>query len=43
MKNSNPLSLLTQGIHIHTIEVSNEEAFERIKNKLTEIVILITA
>ena len=40
--NSNPLSLLTQGIHIHTIEVPNEEAFERIKNKLTEIGILIT-
>ena len=40
--NSNPLSLLTQGIHIHTIEVPNEQAFERIKNKLSELGILIT-
>lgn len=40
--NSNPLSLLTQGIHIHTIKIPNEEAFERIKNKLNEFGILIT-
>lgn len=40
--NSNPLSLLTQGIHIHTIEVPNIEAFDRIKAKLLELGILIT-
>ena len=40
--NSNPLSLLTQGIHVHTIEIPNEESFERIKTKLTELGILIT-
>ena len=40
--NSNPLSLLTQGIHLHTIEVPNNEAFERKKNKLSNFGILIT-
>ena len=38
---ANPLSLLTQGIHIHTIEVPNEEAFIRIKNALSNLNILI--
>lgn len=40
--NSNPLSLLTQGLHIHSILVPNDEAFERIKNKLLDLNILIT-
>ena len=40
--NSNPLSLLTQGFHIHTIEVPNEKAFIKIKDKLSELNMLIT-
>ena len=40
--NSHPLSILTQGLHIHTIEVPNTESFERIKLKLNELGILIT-
>ena len=40
--NSNPISLLTQGIHLHTIEIPNKESFERIKNKLIELNFLIT-
>jgi transcriptional regulator of NAD metabolism len=32
--NAEPLSSLTGGIHIHTIEVENEEIFERIKEAL---------
>lgn len=40
--NSHPLSILTQGLHIHTIEVPNNESFERIKLKLNELGILIT-
>ena len=39
--NSNPLSLLTEGIHIHTIEIPNEQAFEIIKNQLSKLGILI--
>ncbi|NLV88724.1 MAG: transcription repressor NadR [Tissierellia bacterium] len=31
-----PLSSLTGGIHLHTIEVEDEEAFDRIRNKLLE-------
>lgn len=31
-----PLSSLTDGVHIHTIEVENEEIFEKIKEKLLE-------
>lgn len=38
---ANPLSLLTSGFHIHTIAVENEESFERIKTKLTEMGIFI--
>ena len=40
--NSNPLSFLTQGVHIHTIEVIDDKSFERIKNKLNELGILIS-
>jgi transcriptional regulator of NAD metabolism len=40
---ANPLSLLTYGLHIHTIAVENEESFLRIKDKLTELGILIEA
>ena len=40
---ANPLSLLTHGIHIHTIAVENEESFLRIKDKLTELGIFIEA
>lgn len=39
--NANPLSLLTEGVHIHTIEVPNEEAFLRIKTALTNLHILV--
>ena len=39
--NSHPLSILTQGHHIHTIEVPNNESFEKIKLKLNELGILI--
>lgn len=38
---ANPLSLLTHGLHIHTVAVENEESFERIKAKLTELGIFI--
>lgn len=40
---ANPLSLLTYGLHIHTIAVENEENFLRIKDKLTELGIFIEA
>ena len=39
--NANPLSLLTEGVHIHTIEVPNEEAYIRIKNALIKLNILV--
>ena len=38
---ANPLSLLTEGIHIHTIAVKDEESFERITQKLSELGILV--
>jgi transcriptional regulator of NAD metabolism len=38
---ANPLSLLTEGVHIHTIVVEDEKAFVRIKERLTELGILI--
>lgn len=31
-----PLAALTDGVHIHTIEVKDEETFEKIKEKLLE-------
>ena len=34
--NAEPLSSLTDGIHIHTIEIDNEENFKRIKETLIE-------
>ena len=40
---ANPLSLLTEGIHIHTIAVKDEESFERITQKLSELGILVDA
>ena len=40
---ANPLSLLTHGLHIHTVAVNNEECFLRIKDKLTELGIFIEA
>ena len=40
---ANPLSLLTHGFHIHTVAVENEESFNRIKDKLTELGIFIEA
>ncbi len=40
---ANPLSLLTHGLHIHTIAVENEERFNRIKDKLNELGIFIEA
>ena len=33
-KNAEPLSSLTGGIHIHTLEVNDEESFKRIKEEL---------
>ena len=38
---ANPLSMLTEGIHIHTLLVKDEETFERIKEKLRVLGILI--
>ena len=40
---ANPLSFLTHGLHIQTVAVENEESFERIKTKLTEMGIFIEA
>ena len=37
----NPLSLLTEGMHLHTIIVNDENSFERIKLQLNELGILI--
>ncbi len=37
----NPLSLLTEGLHLHTIDARDDATYERIINKLTEIGILI--
>ncbi|MBE6083058.1 MULTISPECIES: transcription repressor NadR [Tissierellales] len=34
--NAEPLSLLTEGIHIHSIEVKNEDSFKNIVNALKE-------
>lgn len=36
MTKAEPLSTLTDGVHIHTIEVKDDETFDRIKNKLLE-------
>lgn len=36
-----PLSLLTEGLHIHTISIKDESAFDRIISKLKELKILI--
>lgn len=38
---ANPLSLLTEGLHIHTIVIKDEEAFLRIVNRLSELNILV--
>ena len=38
---ANPLSFLTEGVHIHTIEVADENAFARIKEQLTKLNVLI--
>ena len=38
---ANPLSALTEGIHIHTLLVKDEAMFERIVDRLTELGILI--
>ena len=38
---ASPLSLLTEGLHIHTIEVKDEDTFNRIVKKLKELNILI--
>lgn len=37
----NPLSILTEGVHIHTITVADDEAFARIKEQLASLNILI--
>ena len=38
---ANPLSLLTEGVHIHTIILKNKKAFEEIIKKLKELNILV--
>ncbi len=38
---ANPLSLLTEGLHIHTLSVPDESRLERIVEKLSELNILI--
>ena len=40
---ANPLSLLTEGAHIHTILVSSDDSFGRIKQQLDRLGILIDA
>ncbi|MCQ2447575.1 MAG: transcription repressor NadR [Oscillibacter sp.] len=35
-----PLSLLTEGIHLHTLSCPNEEAFQRVQSALRELKIL---
>ncbi len=37
----NPLSVLTEGLHIHTVSVPNEQSFQRIVDKLTDLKIYI--
>lgn len=37
----NPLSILTEGLHIHTIAIKDQQSFEKIIEKLTELKILI--
>ena len=41
MTKSNPLSILTEGEHIHTIFVQDENSFERIKAQLNNLGVLI--
>ncbi len=36
-----PLSILTEGVHIHTISVHDDKSFERIKEKLNAMGVLI--
>lgn len=38
---ANPLSLLTEGVHIHTLSVRDEETFARITARLSELGMLI--
>ena len=38
---ANPLSFLTEGMHVHTIKVPDERAFDRMVNALKELNILI--
>lgn len=40
---ANPLSLLTQGFHLHTINVKTEDAYKRIISALSKMKILIEA
>lgn len=37
-----PLSMLTDGIHLHTISCKNPESFDRIREKLRELGILLS-
>ena len=43
LTNSSPLSLLTEGVHVHTIAVKDEKSYERTIEKLSELNILIEA
>ena len=38
---ASPLSFLTEGLHVHTIAVKDEQSFERIKTQLNKLGILI--
>ena len=38
---ANPLSLLTKGVHVHTIAIKDEKGFENILEKLAELKILV--
>jgi transcriptional regulator of NAD metabolism len=42
LTNAEPLSSLTQGLHLHTIEVKDEETYERIKKALENKNYLVT-
>ena len=40
-ENVTPLSLLTDGLHIHTIAIKNLESYEKIIEKLSELKVLV--
>jgi transcriptional regulator of NAD metabolism len=41
IKNSKPLAIINDGLHLHRIEVDSEEDFLKIKQKLDELGLLV--